>query len=263
MEDKTLKRRLFTASVTALAVATLALTGCADTSKPNANDNPPPATSAPAVSAKEAFTSAVKKLNDTSSKADMSMDGMATMKGTAVTDPAGKKAHATNEVSAAGVSIKTEIISVNNEVWVKMSGVPGLPDKWMHVAPDKIKAGSSLDISKDSSAKLETAIVTVERDGATGFKGTLDMSKAGTASEDMIKQLGEKAKAVPFTATVDAQGRLTSIIMDIAAVAPGVGKLTTTYSGFGDTVTVTPPAASDVVEMPAQFLDAMNKVPTA
>ncbi|HZM78904.1 MAG TPA: hypothetical protein VFC19_24510 [Candidatus Limnocylindrales bacterium] len=253
-----MKRRLFVAGTAALAAAAFALTGCADTSKPNTNVNPP-ASSAPAISAKEAFSSALKKLNETSSKAEMSMDGMAAMKGTAVTDPAGKKAHATNEVTALDVKVKTEIISVNGEVWVKMSGVPGLPDKWMHVAADKVKAGGGLDISKDSSAKLESAVVTVERDGETGFKGTLDMSKAGTANEEMLKQLGDKAKAVPFTATVDAKGRVTSIVIDMTAVVPGTGKLTTTYSGFGDPVTVTPPAAGDVVEMPAQFLDALNK----
>lgn len=256
------KTRLFTTCAGVLAAATLALAGCGDTSQPNAN-NTAPATSAPALSAKEAFTSAVKKLNDTSSKADLSMDGLVTMKGTALTDPAGKKAHVTNDVTAAGTTIKTEMISINNEVWVKMSGVPGLPTKWMHVAADKVKPGSSLDITKDSSAKLDSAVVTVERDGATGFKGTLDMAKTGTASEDLLKRLGDKAKAVPFTATVDSQGRLTTIVLDMTAVTPGTGKLSTTYSGFGDPVTVTAPAAADTMEMPAQILEAMNKVATA
>lgn len=259
MEDKRLKQRLFLASTAVLATATLALTGCADKTNTDANDNQQPASSAPAVSAKEAFTNAVKKLSETSSKSDTSMEGIATVKGTALTDPVGKKAHVTSDVNAMGISVKTEMISINSEVWVKMSGVPGLPDKWMHVAADKIKAGSSLDLSKDNSAKLASSVGDVERDGATGFKGTLDLSKAGTVNEDMIKQLGDKAKAVPFTATVDAQGHLTTIVMDISAVAPGVGKVTTTYSGFGDPVTVTPPAAADVVEMPAQFLDSMNK----
>lgn len=257
-----LKKRLSVAGAAVLAAATLALAGCGDASQPDASDTPP-SSSAPEVSAKEAFTNAAKKLNDTSSKADMSMDGLVTMKGTTLTDPAGKKVHATNEVTAAGSNIKTEIISVNSEVWVKMSGVPGLPTKWMHVAADKVKPGSSLDLTKDSSTKVDSAVVTVERDGATGFKGTLDMSKTGTASEDMLKQLGEKAKAVPFTATVDGQGRLASVVIDLTAVAPGTGKLTTTYSGFGDPVTVTPPAAADVIDMPAQILEAMNKVASA
>ena len=49
MEDKTLKRRLFTAGVTALAVATFALTGCADPSKTGTGDSQPPDSSAPAA----------------------------------------------------------------------------------------------------------------------------------------------------------------------------------------------------------------------
>lgn len=258
MEDKTLKRRLFTAGAVALAAATFALAGCADKSTPGAGDNPPPATSAPAVDAKEAFTTAVKKLNEKSSKADITMDGLAAMKGSALTDPAGKKSHVTNEVSVMGTAVKTEIISVNREVWVKMGGVPGLPDKWMHVSADKVKPGSSLD-TNNNMTKMESAAVTVERDGANGFKGTMDITKTGATSEEIIKQLGEKAKAVPFTATVDAQGRLTSIVIDMSAVAPGVGKLSTTYSGFGEPVTITPPAAADVVEMSPELLAGMNK----
>lgn len=252
------KRRLFVVGAATFAAATFALAGCGDKSEPGAGGTPP-TSAAPQVSAQEAFTNAVKKLNDTTSKAEMKMDGAAAMTGTAQTDPAGKKAHATNDVTAGGTTIKTEIISLNNEVWVKMAGVPGLPDKWMHVPADKVKAGSALDISKDSSTKLGEAVASVERDGTDGFKGTLDMTKAGTVEQEVIEQMGDKAKAVPFTAKVDAQGRLTSLIIDMSATVPGMGKLTTTYSGFGDPVTVTAPPASDVVEMPAQMLEAMNK----
>lgn len=259
-----LKTRLFAAGTGVLAAATFALAGCGTEPQPSSNGStPPPTSSAPQVSAKEAFSNALKKLNNTTSKATMTMDGAAAMTGTAQTDPAGKKATATNEVSAAGTKVKTDIISLNGEVWVKMGGVPGLPDKWMHVSADKVKPGSSLDISKDSTAKLDSAVVSVERNGTNGYKGTLDMTKAGTVNADLLNQLGDKAKAVPFTMTVDAQERPTEMVVDMSGLMSGMGKLTTKYSGFGEPVTVSAPPAADVIEMPATILDAMNKVQSA
>jgi hypothetical protein len=257
---KTLKQRLFATGAAALAVVTFALTGCAGKTTPNANENQPPATSAPALSAKEAFISAVKKLNAASSKADITMDGAASMKGTALNDPAANKYHVTNEVSLMGTAIKTEMISIKDELWVRLVGMPGgvVPDKWMHVPADKVTEGGSLDIG-DNQAKLESAAVAVERDGETGFKGTIDITKTGQAPGEIVAQLGDKAKSVPFTAKVDAQGRLTSIVVDMTAVVPGAGKLTTTYSGFGEPVTVSAPPAAEVVEMSAELLAGMNK----
>ncbi|WP_117215933.1 hypothetical protein [Allorhizocola rhizosphaerae] len=255
-----MKTRLFAGGIGVLAAATFALAGCGDNPQPSGTDStPPPTSSAPQASAKEAFTNAVKKLQQQSSKAELKMDGMVAMTATTQTDPAGKKATSATEVNVSGVKVTTSILANNGEVWVKMTGVPGAPDKWMHVAADKVAKGSSLDLTKDQSTRLEASIVTVERDGASGFKGTLDLTKMGTVSEDLVKQLGDKAKALPFTATVDSQGRLSTMEIDLNGAMAGLGKMTTKYSAYGEPVNVTPPAASEVVEMPEQFLAALNK----
>lgn len=253
-----LKTRLFAVGVSALAAATFALTGCGDNTQPGDSTTTPPTTSAPQTSAKEAFSSAASKLSDESYKTEMTMDGLVNMKSTGQIDPVGKKANLSSDVNAGGVEIKMSILSVNNEVWLKMGGAPGMPDKWMHAAADKVKAGSSLDVTRDGSASLDSAVVEVERDGANGFKGTIDTSKYDGIPDDVVKQLGDKAKTVPFTATVDAEGRLSTFVIDMSLLVPGMGKMTTKYSDFGAPVTVTPPAAADVVEMPAQILDSMN-----
>ncbi len=255
-----LKTRLIAGGIGVLAAATFVLAGCGDKAPTGDGTTTAPATtSAPQASAKEAFTNAVKKLQEQSVKAEVKLDGVVAMTATSQNDPVGKKATSTTEVNASGMKISTSILAVNREVWVKMTGVPGAPDKWMHVAADKVAPGSSLDIGKDQSARLQSAAVSVERDGANGFKGTIDITKLGTISEDLVKQLGDKAKAMPFTATLDSQGRLATVEMDMSTAVPGMGKMTTKYSGYGDPVTVTPPAAGEVVEMPEQFLTALNK----
>lgn len=253
-----LKTRLFATSVGVLAAATFALAGCGD--KTQEPDTTTPTTSVPQVGAKEAFIDAANKLNDQTVKAEMTMDGLVSIKSTTQMDPVGKKANATMDMTVGGIKVTTSVLSVNGEVWVKMSGIPNVSDKWMHAPADKVKAGSSLDPTKDIGADFATGVVDVERDGANGFKGTIDLTKVSAVPAEAVKQLGDKAKAVPFTATVDAEGRLITLNLDMNSIVPGAGKMMTAYSGFGDPVTVTPPPAGEVVEMPADVLDSMNKV---
>jgi hypothetical protein len=252
-----LKIRVFAAGIGVLAAATFALAGCGTKAPEDAS--PPPTSSAPQVPAKAALASAFKKLEQQSFKAEQTMDGLVSMKGTSAMDPAAKKADVTIETGVGDTKIKVVMRSLNNEIWVKMSGVPGLADKWMHVPADKVKKGSSLDPYKFDTSQLSNALVSAERDGASGFKGTMDVTVSGSLGEDAVKQLGDKAKAVPFTATVDGQGRVSQFTLDMNSVVPGMGSMKTIYSGYGDPVTVSPPPASEVIEMPAQLIESFNK----
>jgi predicted small lipoprotein YifL len=251
-----LKTRLFAAGIGVVAAATLALAGCGDKT-PDAS--PPPSSSVAQVPAKEALANALKKLDQQSSKVEQTMDGMFSMKSTGATDPVANKVDMSMEMSLSGTQFKVAIRSLGNDVWVKMIGIQGLSDKWMHVAADKVKKGSTLDPEKFSSSRLSEALVDVQRDGANGFKGTIDLTKSSTISEEALKQLGDKAKAVPFTATVDDQGRISQLTLDMNSLMQGMGMVKTTYSGYGEPVNVTAPPASEVVEMPAQLIDSMNK----
>lgn len=257
-----LKTRLCAVGVGLLAAATFALAGCSDKT-PAGGGTTPPTTSAPQADAKDAFIEAANKLNDQTVKIETKMQGVVGMTSTGQVDPAAKTASFVTDMSIAGTQMKMTMIAIDADVWMKMSGAPGMPDKWMHLAADKVKAGSTLDLLKNGDASgaedLASTVVEVQRDGASGFQGTMDLTKSKSLGEDMLKELGDKGAAVPFTATVDAEGRLSSMTVDMEAAVPGSGKITSTYSGFGDPVEVTKPASSEVIEMPAEILAAMNR----
>ena len=59
------------------------------------------------------------------------------------------------------------------------------------------------------------------------------MTKAEGVNAAAAALLGDGARAVPFTATVDPQGRLTSFEIDMSGINSAAGKMTTTYSDFG------------------------------
>ena len=61
-----------------------------------------------------------------------------------------------------------------------------------------------------------------------------------------LKALGEKAKAVPFEATVDGQGRLTSAVVKVpAAGRTKASRYEITYADYGTTASPAAPAADE------------------
>jgi len=81
------------------------------------------------------------------------------------------------------------------------------------------------------------------------FAGATDLTQATDAEivdAKTLAKLGAKAKTVPFTATIDAQGNLTSLIAKIPA-AGGVTAKTYSikYDGFGATPAVAAPAPGE------------------
>lgn len=255
-----LKKRLFAAGAGLLAAATFTIAGCNAQQDPTGSATTAPATSAPAQDPKEAFVEAVNKLNDQSVKADVVLDGLVKMTGTHQLDPTAKKATSTLDVSVGSIQIKLSLLASGTDIWAKLAGIPGLDGtKWLHTTTEKVKDGSLLDVSKDSPEAWADAVVDVERDGANGYKGTIDVTKVKSLPEEVAQELDDKATAVPFTATVDDQGRLTSMAINMNNISLGMGVMKTTYSAFGEPVTVTPPAAADIVEMPQSILDQLSQ----
>jgi hypothetical protein len=51
---------------------------------------------------------------------------------------------------------------------------------------------------------------------------------------DVLKAMGDKAKVVPFEARLDGEGRLTSLVLDLAAAgATAAGRYAVTFSDYG------------------------------
>ncbi|MGI5214543.1 hypothetical protein [Plantactinospora sp. CA-290183] len=213
----------------------------------------------PARSAADELAAAAKKLNEDTVKVAMSMSGM---ESSGAIDPAGNKGKMSLTMSGQGQSLKIELLTLDNDIYMKMAGMPGMPDKWMRVDASKVKEGTTLDMMPKDDASgagnLVNSMVDVERTGEGSFTGTMDMSKSRHANAETLQQLGEKGKAIPFTAKTDAQGRLVEFTIDMSSVLSSLGQLKTTYSGFGDPVEVTKPAASEVTEAPQALLDGFN-----
>ncbi len=162
----------------------------------------------------------------------------------------------------AGFTLHSDYLVIEKQVWIKirftgtegLTGLPKLPKKWMLIDPAKIKdddvpVGYDNETDPGEAGAVLRAVVAVERTSDGRFAGTTDLTQQGDAAivdAGRLKALGEKAKAVPFEATVDDQGRLTSTIVRIpAAGKTKATRYAITYAGYGATPTPAAPAADE------------------
>jgi len=150
---------------------------------------------------------------------------------------------------------------VGKQTWIKMAitpaglpGLPKIPKNWQLIDAAKLK-GKNVQVGYDGSTDPGYALLLVQK--ASGIKetspghfaGTTDLTQATEADivdAKTLEKLGAKAKTVPFTATIDAKGNLTSLIAKIPA-AGGVTAKTYSikYDGFGATPAVAAPAPGE------------------
>lgn len=252
--------RRFAVAVAGLATIA-ALTACQN-EKPAATPGASAAASAQVqASAADALTAAGAKFKDTTVKMKMTMGGAAGLEVTGGLDGPGKKSSSAMTIGMAGTNMTIDVVQIGDEVWMKMAGVPSLPKDWMHVDTAKLGAASTLRSSIEDpsySANMLKVASSVEWDGTNKIKGTLDLTKAAGANPAAAAALGEQAKAVPFTATLDEQGRLASMTVGMGQVAPaaGVGDMVITYSNYGEPVTIEKPSGK-IVEAPASILGSI------
>ncbi|MFF5079980.1 hypothetical protein ACFY36_23250 [Actinoplanes sp. NPDC000266] len=234
-------------AVAALALAAALILGGCDEEAP--------------ASASEELTQAYAKFSDTPVKFELASAGG--VGGTGAIDAKARSSEMSTDLASAGRMITRQI---GNDLYVRTEGqvgdaIGGTAGKWMHIDVSQVPDSSPISIKNTdpaNTAKLITTASAVTRTGDHTFRGTLDMTKAGTANPAMLKALGDKAAAVPFTAATDTEGRLTELAVELESIAPGAGQMTATYSDWGAPVTIAKPAAGEVVEMPASFRKAMG-----
>ncbi|MDG4823095.1 hypothetical protein O7635_14665 [Asanoa sp. WMMD1127] len=252
-------RRLITGLgvLSALAI-TVAACGSGDAGDSGgATGSAPPATSAAPADPKEELTAAARKLNETTMK--MTLESVGTTS-TGSLDPQRKLGEMTMKVAAAGRSLDIQIRTIGKDVYLQADGLPGTEGgKWLEIEGSRL-AGSSFDVfPEDDPAgtnRLLNALSDVKKDGPGQFSATIDLNK--TSNPNQAAQLGDKFKALPFKATVDDEGRLTSTEIDITSVEASAGKTKATYSDFGTTVTVEPPPAGDTVPASDQVVKMLT-----
>ena len=255
------------AGLVLVLAAAPALAGCAGKASRTTASGSPSASPSP-LSPKDTLAASFKQLGQTSYSATVK-DGDTT--GEATVDSGHQSARVSITMATSGVSIKLGTTAVGSDVWVTMDMGPQLnsqfgldPKKWMHVDKTRLKGDQAKQFDFTPSDPLDVdglldAVVDVKRTDSQHYSGTLDMTKATGSSkpaDDVLTKAGDKAKSVPFTATLDDQGRLLSFKVDGAAVDPSLAH-EVTISGYG-TQSVTAPNPADVIEMPAKVYDLLN-----
>lgn len=253
--------RLTRVVVAATAVAAIAgLGGCG--TGPDASSGASSAATAPSTPADPSaeLSAAAEKLAETTAKLTLTAAGTSAA---GVFDPGGQRVELTMTVGSGGQLV---IRQIGDDLFVRTDesmarALGATPGKWLHTDLSQVPETSPLNPKNNdprNTARLLAASTEVTRSGDHAFTGTLDLTKSPTGNPAALKAMGDKAKAVPFSATTDADGRLTSITIDMESVVPGAGQVKTEYSDFGVPVSLEAPPASQVAEMPARFRQALG-----
>jgi hypothetical protein len=246
-------------------IAVLALAACKDSPAPAPSVAPspspsvtvPPAVAVPSDPAK-ALAAAATRLGKEPFKVKFSSLGQ---EATGSVDLVGK----TSEIDTLvqnGAAINTR--QFGTDQYVQVSGdaagaLHAVPGKWMHVDTRGLPAGNPLSPEHNQAASAANLLKTatgLSRTGTDTIKGKVDLSRGGATQ--LPAGLSGKLKAVPFTARLDPQGRLTSLVFDINSVLDGAGELNTAYYDYGVPFTVARPAAAEIVPMPDAFKKAIG-----
>jgi hypothetical protein len=175
----------------------------------------------------------------------------------------------------AGFTMLTDFLVVEQQSWIKISfkdtegltGLPKLPRKWMLIDPAKIEdkdvpLGYDNETDPGEAGAVLRASADVKQTGAGRFAGITDLTQQGDAAivdAARLKALGEQAKAVPFEATVDGQGRLTSAVVKIPAAGKAkASRYKITYADYGTTATPAAPAADEQQKATKDAYELLN-----
>ncbi|MEV4639393.1 hypothetical protein AB0J80_18780 [Actinoplanes sp. NPDC049548] len=132
----------------------------------------------------------------------------------------------------------------------------------MLLDPARIKDAEDAPLAYDGDTDagavgaVFAAIVDVQRTGTGTYAGTADLTRQGDAEivdEPTLKTLGERAKTVPFTATVDGQGRLTSAVVKIPAA-----EYVVTHDRYGATESLSEPAPDEQQKATEDVYEMLN-----
>ena len=245
----------------------IGISGCGPTEDQSAPAAPPSPSSSPSAEPDDPaaeLAEAAARLADDTVRVRVAVTGQMTLTG--VLDPRGQAAVAKVDMGAVDDGTQAEVRQVGKDVWIKLKGpVPAMlggNGQWMHLSAAELSATSNFNVlpgDDPAGARAMIAAMTgIKRSGPHGFTGTMDLTRTSRYSAETLKALGAKAAFVPFTATTDAQGRLTALSTDLSAIVSGAGQLTTAFSDFGVPVDVERPPAAETTELPSELKSVID-----
>ncbi|TCB87866.1 hypothetical protein E0H26_28645 [Micromonospora zingiberis] len=241
----------------ALAAAlALGLTGCAPGSNQHEAPLATPVTST-AADPRAELTAALEEINKQSCRFELV---------SAVVNAAGTL-HPLNLLADMALDMgdgqTMRLLTIGDDLYLKLGGEQAgdLSDKWLYVNTSKLDDDSDLKIMADDPGNVRAlikSIVAVDRTSPGNYAGTVDYTKTAGVDSDLVRMFGDKAASVPFTATVDTEGRLTGLVIDMTTLDARIGEIKATYSDFGTPVTVRKPPANEVKDAPPELVKAFG-----
>ncbi|MDG4790078.1 hypothetical protein O7626_29865 [Micromonospora sp. WMMD1102] len=201
-------------------------------------------------------------------------DGSDDVSGTV--DPAAKGLELSTAIKDPEHGFTTNIAFriVGDDVWTKISftgtkgltGLPKLPKKWLKLDPAKLTDAESVPkyegTDPGNTGPLLEAATSVNDEGNGKYSGSIDLTSGEAAKvleAEQMTALGEAAKQVPFTATVDGEQRLTSLVLDLAkAGGTNSAQYVVNYQDFGSTPKLAAPAGGQAQNAPKLAYDLLN-----
>ncbi|WP_229705582.1 hypothetical protein [Micromonospora sonchi] len=254
-----------------LIAATLLVPGVAACNSGTA-DSPNASSSESAAPAdpKEALIASTKGLAEGNFTFTLAADSMT---GTGVFHKPSNSAQMAMKVSAEGFAMEFELIQIQPDTWVKVdlgdlfAGIPGMDaikDKYQHLDATKAAGNKNLDLLKDGTDPADAAamfkgVTDVQKTGEGAYSGKVDLTAVKdsvAADEDMLKGLGDQAKEIPFTAKLDAEGRLTELVLSMPAAGEiKAQEIKVTYGDYGTATAAEKPSADQVIDANDQIYD--------
>ena len=256
--------RLAGIGLATLATAAFALAGCGDNGDPAtpaaSGSAAPTATGSADPAAVAKLSAAAAQLDNTSFTLDATSGSG--FKLTASIDAPGSKGSAQLTASGSNAEINIKTLLIGQDLYAQVPGITKA-GTWTHVDGSRLPAGVNIGLKPGAIDPIDTgqlisATTDVKATSDTNFSGAVDLSKAaGLAGLGVAGSAAASAattQTVPFTATLDDQGRLSTLTIELPQSEP----LQVTYANYGRPVDVTAPAASSVTEAPDSFYSSLG-----
>ncbi|GAA4263153.1 LolA-like protein [Dactylosporangium darangshiense] len=245
-------------------VALVALSGCTDKSDKSA-ENGAVASAAPTVEASDpatAFKAAVTKTNQATMTftIDADLGTLGSQKASGAADPKAKATGYHSDLTLSGRSVTIDAILVGSDLYLKVPGVTS-GDRWAHMDMTKVKSLSKLGLDASGNptnlGTLDAEVVAVTRTAPGAYSGTLDRTKnpvvAGAGG------VSEALKSVPFEATVNPQGYVTSLVIHTPPVGSGPASTSTSkFADFAQPIAIERPDSAEVQQAPDELYQALQ-----
>lgn len=176
------------------------------------------------------------------------------------TDPAAKVLALTATTKADGETTESKIRVVGADAWMTLGKtyLPNLdPTKFIPFPTSEFATASLVHLGDPFDPAglkgLSAAMTSATSTGEGAFTGKLDLAEAPAgvsrgllpATTEQLEGNGGTAQSVPYEASVDAEGYLTSLTVTLPTYAS-----TAEFAGFGQAVKVDKPAATEVADVP-------------